>query len=219
MRGETQALFQSVREALRVQDARRPAAPPETENVMKRLLILALAAGLGACASASKPGAMVAPVAQQNIIGDDSPARQAITVAEVKGGKETNPLWTSEVSNADFAEALRQSLAAHAMLAAADGRYVLAAELQKLKQPFAGFDMTVTATVRYTLTDSATGAVLIDEVVETPYTAKMGDAFVGVKRLQLANEGSIKANISKIIDLMVAKIGAAPAPAAATPSS
>lgn len=179
---------------------------------MKRIIMIAAALALSACASASKPGAMVAPVSEKTIIAEDSGLREAITVVTVTGGKETNPLWTSEVSNEDFAEALRQSLAGHAMLAAVEGKYRLEAEMQKLKQPFAGFNMTVTSTVRYKLTDVASGAVVLDEVVEVPYTAEMGDAFVGVKRLQLANEGSIKGNIAKLIELMIEKVGA-PAPA------
>lgn len=189
---------------------------------MKKLILLAAAAALSACASASKPGAMVAPVSEATIIADQSPLREAFVVGAVNGGKETNPLWTSEVSNADFAEALRQSLAAHAMLSAVEGKYRLDAEMLKLKQPFAGFNMTVTSTVRYKVTDVAGGAVVFDETVETPYTAEVGDSFLAVKRLQLANEGSIKGNISKLIELLIAKLGvAAPgdAPAEAAPAA
>lgn len=189
---------------------------------MKRLILVAAAAALSACASASKPGAMVAPVSEANIIADESPLREAFTVGAVAGGKETNPLWTSEVSNTDFAEALRQSLAAHAMLSSVEGKYRLDAEMLKLKQPFAGFNMTVTSTVRYTATEVASGVVVFDETVETPYTAEVGDSFLAVKRLQLANEGSIKSNISKLIELLIAKLGGdAPveAPAAVTPVS
>ena len=189
---------------------------------MKRLILLAAAAALSACASASKPGAMVAPVVEANIIADDSPLREAFVVGAVNGGKETNPLWTSEVSNTDFAEALRQSLAAHAMLSAVEGKYRLDAEMLKLKQPFAGFNMIVTSTVRYTVTDVAGGAIVLDETVETPYTAEVGDSFLAVKRLQLANEGSIKSNISKLIELLIANLGVAPpadAPAEAAPAA
>ena len=185
---------------------------------MKRLMIIAAAAALSACASASKPGAMVAPVLEANIIADESPLREAFTVGAVTGGKETNPLWTSEVSNTDFAEALRQSLAAHAMLNSVEGKYRLDAEMLKLKQPFAGFNMTVTSTVRYKVTEVAGGGVVLDETIETPYTAEVGDSFLAVKRLQLANEGSIKGNISKLIELLISKLGGA-APAEAAPEA
>jgi hypothetical protein len=181
---------------------------------MKKIIILAAAAALSACAAASKPGAMVAPVAEKNIIAEDSSLKEVFTVGEVTGGKETNPLWTSEVSNTDFAEALRQTLTAHAMLASTGGTYRIDAEMQKLKQPFAGFNMTVTSTVRYKATDLATNAVVFDEVVEVPYTATTGDAFLGVKRLQLANEGSVKGNMTKFIELLIEKLDAAPTPVA-----
>lgn len=174
---------------------------------MRRLILIVAAAALSACASASKPGAMVAPVVEANIIADASPLREAFFVGDVSGGKDTNPLWTSEVSNADFAEALRQSLSAHAMLSSAQQKYRIDAEMLKVKQPFAGFNMTVTSTVRYKATEIASGAVVFDETIEVPYTAEVGDAFLGVKRLQLANEGSIKGNITKLIESLIAKLG------------
>ncbi len=174
---------------------------------MRRLILIVAAAALSACASASKPGAMVAPVVEANIIADASPLREAFFVGDVSGGKDTNPLWTSEVSNADFAEALRQSLSAHAMLSSAQQKYRIDAEMLKVKQPFAGFNMTVTSTVRYKATEIASGAVVFDETIEVPYTAEVGDAFLGVKRLQLANEGSIKGNITKLIETLIAKLG------------
>ncbi len=174
---------------------------------MKRysLMFIALLA-VSACASASKPGAMVLEVRAETIIADNSALREAITVGAVEGGKETNPLWTSEVSNEDFAEALRQSLAAHAMLAIDDGAYRLDAEMEELKQPLAGFNVSVTARVRYMLTALASDETVFAETIETKYTAKMGDALVGVKRLQLANEGAVKANISALIEALIARV-------------
>lgn len=177
------------------------------------------ALSLAACASASKPGAMVASVQESAIIPDTSPLRGAITVADVTGGKETNPLWTSKVSNADFSEALRQTLAAHAMLApGAEGRYVLKAELLALKQPLAGFNMSVTSKVRYVMSES--GAAVFDETVEHKHTAKTNEAFLGIERLRLANEGSIKGNIGEFIRRLTEKFSGAPAAEAApTPQS
>ena len=168
---------------------------------MKKLLLTLFATMIvSACATASKPGAMVPEVRTANIISDASKLWQAVSVGDVAGGKDTNPLWKSNVSSDDFAEALRQSLAAHAMLSTQTGTYRLDANLDKVQQPLAGFNMTVTATVSYTLTNVGTGATVFSETVETPYTAKMGDAFVGVKRLQLANEGAIKENISTLME-------------------
>jgi len=175
---------------------------------MKKLLIISTAIILAGCTSAAKPGAMAVKVSDDTIISADSKLSQAVSIAGVDGGKKTNPLWTSEVSNEDFTEALNQSLAAHAMLAEGEGKYKLTAELQKLKQPLAGLNMSVTSIVKYTLTDTSSGDVVMEELVEEKYTAKLGDSFMGNKRLQLANEGSIKANISTIIKKMIATVDA-----------
>jgi len=118
------------------------------------------------------------------------------------------------VSSEGFTEALRQSFAAHAMLATDEGDYRLDAELMKLKQPFAGTNMSVTSDVKYTLINLQTDAVVFDETISEKYTASFGDAFVGVKRLQLANEGSIKSNISALIDMMIEKVDGLSAPVA-----
>ena len=40
---------------------------------------------------------------------------------------------------------------------------------------------------------------MLERKLATPYTAKMGDAFVGTERLRLANEGAVRENISKLI--------------------
>jgi hypothetical protein len=90
------------------------------------------------------------------------------------------------------------------MLATGNARFNLAAQLVQLKQPMMGFDMTVTATVKYTLTDMAGNTVWTKDIV-TPYTARMSDAFMGVKRLQLANEGAIKANITQLVTDLIAE--------------
>lgn len=173
---------------------------------MKKILILLIAISLSACATGSKPGAMVAQLTEETIIKEDSKLRESVTIESVVGGKQTNPLWTSQVSNEEFAEALRQSFAAHAMLAAGDSVYRLDAELVKLKQPIGGFNLKVTSEVKYILTDATTRTIVFDETIVNPYTAKAGDAFLAAERLRLANEGSIKGNIEALIRLMIERV-------------
>lgn len=178
---------------------------------MRLIMIAAVALAAAACASASKPGAMVAPVTEGTMIAENSALKEAFSVGTVTGGKKTSPLWKSNVSSEDFAEALRQSLAAHAMLAASGGKYTIDAELVELKQPMVAVNSKVTSVVGYKVTDTATGAVVFSETITNAYTAKLGDALLGVERLRLANEGSIKGNIAQLIERLVAKLGAAPA--------
>jgi hypothetical protein len=161
---------------------------------------------LSACASGARTGAMTAEVTPDNIIADSSPVKGAIKVGTVAGGEATNPLWKSEVSNENFRTALEQSLALHTMAASKSPGYMLNAELVDLDQPFGGFDMTVTAKVHYTLVRSADGAVAVDELISTPFTATMGDSMLGVERMRLANEGAVRANITTAIAKIIASV-------------
>lgn len=122
-----------------------------------------------------------------------------IAVSDVGGGKQTNPLWTSQVSNENFDAALKASLKAAGLLSGPDGRYKLSANLLDLQQPVFGLALTVTSTVRYVLTDSTTGKVLLQENIVLPYTAGFGDSAMAIKRLRLANEGAIRVNIDALL--------------------
>ena len=135
--------------------------------------------------------------------------KAAVAIRDVTGGKETNPMWVSNVGSSDFERALEDSLRSVGMLAAnrQSGRYQLVAHLEKLEQPFLGFDMTVTAAVAYTLIERSSGKTVWQKSIATPYTAKVGDAFVGTERLRLANEGSVRQNITQLIgELQQAKV-------------
>ncbi len=174
-------------------------------KVASAAIIVSAVSMLGACASGAKTGAMFAPVTAETVIEQDSALRDAIVASGVEGGKKTNPLWASKVSNEDFLAALQQSLKAHTMLATSAGKYDLSAQLIQLKQPLIGISMTVTAKVKYVLKDKASGKVLFDREITSPYTAKMGDAFYGPERLRLANEGAIKASITDLIKSLIAE--------------
>jgi hypothetical protein len=86
------------------------------------ILLLLLATG---CASGARPGAMTAPLDQTHIGNQDSPYREATSVNAVTGGSKTNPLWVSEVSDADFKAALIQSLKLNALLADKAAKYAI----------------------------------------------------------------------------------------------
>jgi hypothetical protein len=169
---------------------------------------------LSACASGARPGAMTVAVAPDRLVDESSPAHNALSVGTVSGGSETNPLWKSNVSDADFRQALEQSLALHALLAREARRYVVNTQLLGLDQPFAGFDLTVTASVHYTLLSTADQSVKLDQTVTTPFTANFSDAFVAVERLRIANEGAMRENIKAFITQLIAVLKADAAPPA-----
>jgi hypothetical protein len=160
-------------------------------------LLLAAAAGLGGCATAAKPEAMIVMAAPS-----DRPFPQAfqraMCVRNVTGGEATNPLWVSKVDNNGFKSALDSSLV-NLGLAGGDCAYPVDANLLGLSQPSVGFDLTVTSHVNYKVYDRGGNPVLL-ETVDTPYTASMSDSLVAFERLRMSNEGSIRTSIQKFLD-------------------
>ncbi len=136
-----------------------------------------------------------------------SPLRGNVALKEVTGGRETNPMWVSNVSSSDFEAALEASLKAAGLAAPhrQAGRYVLTADLLKLEQPMLGASMTVTATVAYRLIERSTNKEVFTRTLAVPYTAPFSAAFLGSERLKLANEGAMRENIRQLIDLLASQ--------------
>lgn len=184
----------------------------KTLHLAPRLLAAAALLSLAACAQPSRSSNMTVVDAAR------APAGQQYRVAEVTGGKKTNPIIMSQVDNGAFQTALERSLE-FAGLLDNGSQLGIYAELQKLDQPFAGFDMEVTAAARYVVR-APSGEVLFDEVIETPYTADFSSAFLGMERLRKANEGAIRTNINAFMQrLMDARPELAKPQAAGTPVS
>ena len=90
------------------------------------------------------------------------------------------------------------------MLAIRDERFRLEANMINLQQPMIGVDMTVTSKIRYRLTRVADNTVVFEREITAPFTAAFSSSFYGVERLRLANEGSIRENISQFIAALIA---------------
>ena len=173
---------------------------------MKKILIVLSVALLAGCATpaAVEKMAVSLPITQTN-----AALKNSVGVTEVTGGRETNPMWTSQVSSDSFKRALEQSLENAGMFSkiVSGGKYQLIADLTRLDQPMFGFDMTVNSTVRYSLIETQSRKEVYGRVIQIGYTATVSDAFVGSERLKLANEGAINANIKAlIIDLIALKL-------------
>jgi hypothetical protein len=174
-------------------------------SVCNALLVLIVVTLMTACATPARVEQMTVPAADATRTAVSSRAmREAISLGQVGGGKETNPLWISNISSADFERALRASLQAAQLLAPSgqDCRLKLTAQLLSLAQPAMGLDMTVTASVLYTLVDCKTQKEVWVKTITLPYTAAFGDSLLGVERLKLANEGAARANIRKLVELL-----------------
>lgn len=157
-----------------------------------------------ACASPARIEEMsVAGQPSQRIAA--TPLRNNLAIKDVTGGTDTNPMWKSNIGSIEFERALEGSLRAVGLLSPAQsGRFILTAHLEKVDQPLVGFSMTVTASVRYIVTERSTGKDLFNKVISVPYTAAMSDAFLGTERLRLANEGAVRVNITQLIDELFA---------------
>lgn len=181
----------------------------------KILLPLFLMLSLAACAAPARVSQMVVhdPVAQG---ADKSNLADAVSIGSVSGGKETSPLWKSEVSTADFQSALEGSLRSQGILSKEEkGKYILEANLLGMSQPSFGFDFEVTMHANYSLLDAATGEPILQETVTSAYTATVDDALLGVERLKLANEGAARNNIKNFLEILfkeTAPTGANPIP-------
>ena len=157
---------------------------------------IVVAAGLTGCATGAKPDAMV--VEKVEIAHHSS---SNVTVA-VSGGKSTSGTGASQISDGDFAQALSDSITKSGLfkeVAPSGGRYKLNAFIGNVDQPVMGFSMTVKMEVSYTLVDTQSGKTVWSKNVASEHTAKPSEAFAGVKRLRLANEGAAKANIQQAI--------------------
>lgn len=120
----------------------------------------------------------------------------AVAVA-VTGGRQTNPLWASQVSNEDFKHAVEDSLLRYRVFSrvqTSGADYRIEVALKELKQPFVGFTFTVSAKVYWRLTNARSGKVVWQQTIDRHFTAGIGDIH-DAQMLELANEGAIRENI------------------------
>ncbi|MDB6058694.1 MAG: hypothetical protein JWO95_2538, partial [Verrucomicrobiales bacterium] len=158
------------------------------------LACIALCAG---CASPAQPKAMIAQ--KLPTIG----VTHEPVVVVVTGGAKTNPMWMSKVSGEDFKTALLESLRKSKIFqsAQADGTapFRLEVRLEVLEQPIFGFDLTVSMRADWTLIQSKDDRQIWHERVLSSHTATVGDEFVAVARLRVANEGAARKNIESAL--------------------
>ncbi len=163
---------------------------------IKIIFVIGLLLGFSGCAQKALMQNMTVKHLDKQTL--DSNYQNAISIQSTSGGTETNPMMASQIDNDEFKKAVVASLI-NAGLYSKDGKYKLKIEILEIDQPSFGFDMTVTMTVKYTLLNYEDKSIVFQKTIKSPYTATVGDAFVGIKRLQLANEGSAKENIYKLL--------------------
>lgn len=147
------------------------------------------------CATPAKSSSMI-PTAPP------SPRKSEHSLSvSTKGGQATNPLWTSQISSEAFQEAIVQALTDSGTFKTVvkDGVADLRLEVTivNLDQPFMGASLTVTMVAAWKVTDTTSGRAVFNESITTPYTAKMSESLIAIRRLRLANEGAARENIKE----------------------
>lgn len=153
---------------------------------------------LSGCATNADTSQMtVAPVMPQKI--KNQALLNNVNVSSVKGGHETNPLWMSQINNANFEEALKNSLRYARLYQNNNAKYNLDVNLIELKQPYIGLNYTVECQAHYRLQNVDSNKIIFDKDITSSYTAKFQDSLYAVTRLKMANEGAARANINEFI--------------------
>ena len=156
------------------------------------------------CSIQAQPGRMqVTPDALASLSYDVA-LPGSIVLGDVTGGEKTPPMLVSKVGDSELAAALRSSLEQQGLLAVGGrvARFRLQVFLAELNQPQRGLGLTVVSVVRYRLLRETDGGQVLEEVVTAAATATTQDAFLGPTRLRIANEASIRQNISEFLKRM-----------------
>jgi hypothetical protein len=172
------------------------------------LLLLPLA--LAGCGTPTQPAPMTLSAADALQLRGWVPDvfKAQVAVAPVQGGEETGRWWGSKVSAAALQRALEDSFYATGMKPPAPEpvpRFELQAEMLNLEQPLIAAGVTVTVTVRYTLTDKASGKIVYQRPLSASSEAGFTEAMLSQpERTRLANERALRLNITMLLrDLVV----------------
>lgn len=170
-------------------------------NLFCRIIfLLSIAIAVVGCATPASQQAMT--ISSSDISSNRSEKlANSVYVNSVSGGKSTNPLWTSQVDNETFKLALEQSLAVagYKTSDSSKAKYLVHAELKKLDQPLIGIDFDVVSEISYTVEASGEKNTY---PISANGKATFSDSVIGFERLRIANEKSIKENITKFINFL-----------------
>ena len=129
---------------------------------------------------------------------------KTIAVGSVTGGEESDPMFKgSRISDVNLRGALIMALQNAGYVAygspSIQTDYRLEARILVQTQPAAGFDMTSTLAVRYSLFRGGDAQPTWEQEVRSSYTASVGEAFSGAERLNKANEGVVRKNLEQFL--------------------
>ena len=155
-------------------------------------MVIAVLAG---CAAPASRESMTVPIAA-------AARHHPYTISvETAGGAETDPMYVSNVSNADLKAAIESSIARaglfKAVIPAKGGDYLLTVTLIRISKPSFGFTFTVDMEAGWSLIKASDKTVVMRKAVTSTHTATFSDSMAGVERFRLAVEGAARENIAQ----------------------
>lgn len=176
----------------------------KTKSLVQTLLLLLAIVSLVGCVKPIPPENMIPTGLGEGYIIYEGPLYKAISVSDVGGGQETNPMQYSTIGNPELEKAIIKALATNNYYATSsdNSKYNLSVFLVEIDIPMGGFTATVTTFVRYKLTEYKSQKVLLDEIIKTTETKTVSDVFTGFVRVRVAQEESMKSNIAKFIKIL-----------------
>lgn len=174
--------------------------------IKQTILILALLS-LPACAT--KPINLTPSELVSVSVESNSPLYGNVSLEGVQGGKKKALLlgtnYETSVTNDNFNAALRETLTANGMWVSEAAKYLISTEIINVKPiPFRGFSTTIRSDIRYKVKDSQNDELILDEIISKTHSTKFSASLNPDKKLQLATEGSIQANINEFITILTA---------------
>jgi hypothetical protein len=117
------------------------------------------------------------------------------------GGAETSALGSTNIGNPELKAAIEKSIVDSRLfrevVQGQGGEYRLSVTVVQISKPVFGFDFTVSMEAGWSLVRMRDNQVVLRKAITSSHTATMGDAFAGVRRLQLAVEGAARSNIEQ----------------------
>lgn len=130
--------------------------------------------------------------------------KEAIVIEKVSGGKFTNPLGSSEISNAEFQEAVKETLLNQGLYSD-KGKYHLFLTIiySRIVNSGSGGLLEPSheeVSVNYRLINSTTNIVIMNKTIDTDYKTYFEDSANPIARFRLAKEGAARENIKDFLE-------------------
>jgi len=132
---------------------------------------------------------------------------RTVSLNESTGGIDPRPLWTSDISNAAFTEALSRALAESGVFqtvikgggvdAEGGADYILDVAILHYDRPWHGANITIGMETTWQLTDARTLTPVWINTFKTTHRTPWGKSVFDGERIEQAHEAAVRTNIKE----------------------